>query len=173
MWIWEGHGGTRNLFQCGSNEQGEDKKKGLLFKKFHKWKKFFSWKISTNCGCRLKVRAIFHEFLSEDQRKKSSVRKFHKFWLSSQTSCDFSPILKWFLFSMVDFWVTAQRVWFNFWVSSELLRDLNYLKNEVKWQVGGLPSTTALCAVLRELFLKRLSSIFLYLLNRMQWARKI
>ena len=30
--------GTRNLFQCGSNEQGEDqKKKGLQFKNFHKF----------------------------------------------------------------------------------------------------------------------------------------
>ena len=36
MWIRERHGGTRNSFQCGSNEQGEDQKKGLLFKNFHK-----------------------------------------------------------------------------------------------------------------------------------------
>ena len=52
MLIREGHGGTRNLFPCGSNEQGEDQKKGLQFK------------------------------------------NFHKFWSSSQNSCDFSRILK-------------------------------------------------------------------------------
>ena len=52
MLIREGHGCTRNLFQCGSNEQGEDQKKGLQFK------------------------------------------NFHKFWSSSQNSCDFSQILK-------------------------------------------------------------------------------
>ena len=53
VWIQEGHGSTRNLFQCGSNEQRENHKKGLQFK------------------------------------------NFHKFWLSSQNSCDFSRILKW------------------------------------------------------------------------------
>ena len=60
MWIREGQGGTRNLFQCGSNEQGEDQKK------------VFSSKIFTNCSYRLKILAIFHEFLSEDQKKKRS-----------------------------------------------------------------------------------------------------
>ena len=59
MRIWEGHESTRNLFQCGSNEQGEDKKKGLQFK---------------NSGYRLKILAIFHQFLSEDQKKKKSLR---------------------------------------------------------------------------------------------------
>ena len=53
MWIREGNLGTRNLFQCGSNEQGEDQKKGL------------------------------------------QIKKFHKFWLWSQNSCNFSRILKW------------------------------------------------------------------------------
>ena len=52
MLIREGDGGTRNLFQCGSNEQGEDHKKSLQF------------------------------------------NNFHKFWSSSQNSCDFSRILK-------------------------------------------------------------------------------
>ena len=51
MWIRKGHGSTRNLFQFGSNKQGEDQKK-----------KVFSSKIS---GYRLKIRAIFHQFLSE------------------------------------------------------------------------------------------------------------
>ena len=60
MLIREGHWGTRNLFQCGSNEQGEDQKK----------KKAFSSKISTNSGHRLKILAIFHEFLSVEQKKK-------------------------------------------------------------------------------------------------------
>ena len=47
MWIRKGHKGTRNLFQCGSNKQGEDQekkvlcsktstKKGLQFENFHK-----------------------------------------------------------------------------------------------------------------------------------------
>ena len=66
-------------------------------------------------------------------------------------------------------WLRPQ-VWFNCWVSPEFLGDLNPLKNEVKWQVGGLPSTTALCAVLRKLFSIHLSSIFLFLLKGMQWA---
>ena len=60
-----GHGGTRNLFQCGSNELGEDKKK----------KKVFSSKMSTNSDYRLKIVAIFHEFLSEDQKNKTFVLK--------------------------------------------------------------------------------------------------
>ena len=34
MLIREGHGGTRNLFQCGSNEQGEDQKKRSLLQQF-------------------------------------------------------------------------------------------------------------------------------------------
>ena len=59
MWIREGHEGTRNLFQCGSYEQGEDQKE-----------KVFSSKISTNSGYRLKILAIFHEFLSEDKKKR-------------------------------------------------------------------------------------------------------
>ena len=64
MWIREGHGGTRNLFQCGSTEKCEDQKK------------VFNSKMSTNSGCRLKMLAIFHEFLSEDQKKRSSSKKF-------------------------------------------------------------------------------------------------
>ena len=67
MWIREGHGGTRNLFSCGSNEQGEDQKK-----------KVFSSKIPRNSGYRLKILAIFHEFLSEDQKKRSSSQNFYE-----------------------------------------------------------------------------------------------
>ena len=52
VYLCEFERGTRNLFQCGSNEQGEDQKKGIQFK------------------------------------------NFHKFWSSSQNSCDFSRILK-------------------------------------------------------------------------------
>ena len=33
-------------------------------------KKVFSTNISANSGCRLKILTIFHEFLSEDQKKK-------------------------------------------------------------------------------------------------------
>ena len=51
--------GTRNLFQCGSNGQGEDPKKRV-----------FNSKISTNFDCRLTILAIFHEFLSDWKPKK-------------------------------------------------------------------------------------------------------
>ena len=57
MRIREGHGGTRNLFQSGSNKQGEDQKN------------------NNNKGL---------QFIN-----------FHKFWLTSQNSCDFLRILKW------------------------------------------------------------------------------
>ena len=78
VYLCEFERGTRTLFQCGSNEQGEDQKKGLLFKNFHKYKKVFSSKISTNSSCRPKVLAIFHEFLSEDKKKRSSSQKLYK-----------------------------------------------------------------------------------------------
>ena len=74
MWIGIGHGGTRNLFLCGSNEQDEDHKK-----------KVFSSKISTNFGYCLKILAIFHKFLSEDQKKRG---------LSSKISINFGYRLK-------------------------------------------------------------------------------
>ena len=51
--------GHVNLFQCGSNERDEYQKK-----------KIFSSKISTNSGHRLKILAIFHEFLSVEQKKR-------------------------------------------------------------------------------------------------------
>ena len=53
----------RNLFLCGSNEQGEDQKKKT------KKKHVFSSKISTNSGYRLKIFAIFQEFIGEDKKK--------------------------------------------------------------------------------------------------------
>ena len=62
-----GVGGTRNLFQqCGSNEQGEDQKK------------VFSLKISTNSSYCVKILAIFHEFLGEDKKKRSSFQNFYE-----------------------------------------------------------------------------------------------
>ena len=77
MRIREGHGVTRNLFQCGANEQCEDQRK-----------KVFSSKI---CGYWLKILAIFHKFLSEDKKKKkkrSSVQKFY------ETRCESTKITK-------------------------------------------------------------------------------
>ena len=61
--------------EISSNEQGEDLKK----------KKVFSSKISTNSSYRLKILAIFHEFFSEDQKKKGLRSKnFMKFGVSPQ-----------------------------------------------------------------------------------------
>ena len=60
-------GGTRNLFQCGSNEHGEDQKK----------KKVFISKISKNSGYRLKILAIFYKLLSEDKKKKITRKDSH------------------------------------------------------------------------------------------------
>ena len=43
-----------------------------------KKKRVFSSKISTNSGYRLKIRAIFHEFLNEDEKKRASSQKFYE-----------------------------------------------------------------------------------------------
>ena len=64
MSIREGHGGTINLFQCGSNEQGEDKKKGLQSKTSQKF-----WSSSQN-SCN------FPRIKSEGQKKRSSFQNF-------------------------------------------------------------------------------------------------
>ena len=58
MWIREGHGGTIYSSVDQTNKVKTKKKK------------VFSSKISTNSGFHLKILAIFHEFLSEDQKKK-------------------------------------------------------------------------------------------------------
>ena len=101
--------GTINLFQCGSNEQGEDKKKGLQFKTSYKFwsssqkscdyqkflsedekkEKVFSPKLATNSGHRLKILAIFHEFLSESQKKKKKRSSFQNF---SEIRCESTKI---------------------------------------------------------------------------------
>ena len=41
-------------------------------------KKVFCSKIFTNSGYRLKILSIFHEFLSEDQKKRSSSQNFYE-----------------------------------------------------------------------------------------------
>ena len=66
IYLCEFERSTTNLFQCGPNEQDEDQKK------------VFSSKISTNSVYRLKILAIFHEFLSEDRKKRSSSQNFHE-----------------------------------------------------------------------------------------------
>ena len=59
VYLCKFEGGPRSLFECGSNEKGAEQKK-----------KVFGTNISTNFSCCLKILAIFHEFLSEDQKKK-------------------------------------------------------------------------------------------------------
>ena len=54
-------------------------------------KKVFSSKISTNSGCRLKVFAIFHEFLSEDQKKKKKKSPSQNFY---EIRCESTKITK-------------------------------------------------------------------------------
>ena len=50
-----------------------------------KEKKVFSTKISTNSCCRLKIFAIFYEFLSEDQKKRGlRLQSAMKFGVSPQ-----------------------------------------------------------------------------------------
>ena len=51
----------RSLFECGSNEKGQDQKK------------VFSTNIYTNSDSRLKILAIFREFLGKDQKKKKKI----------------------------------------------------------------------------------------------------
>ena len=63
------------LFECGSNEKGEYQKK--------KKKKVFSANISINSGCRLKILAIFHKFLSEEKKCLRS-KSFMKSGVSPQ-----------------------------------------------------------------------------------------
>ena len=68
MLIREGHGDTRNLFQCGSNEQGEDQKK-----------KVFGSTISTNSGHRLKILCDFSRILKcRIRKKRSSSQTFYE-----------------------------------------------------------------------------------------------
>ena len=43
-----------------------------------KKKQVFSTNISTNSGCRLKILAIFHEYLSKDRKKRFSSLKFYE-----------------------------------------------------------------------------------------------
>ena len=56
--------GHEKLIQCGSNEQGEDQKKGLQFKNFHKF-----WLSSQNSCNFSRI---------QDQKKRSSSQKFHE-----------------------------------------------------------------------------------------------
>ena len=61
-----------------------DQTKKLKTKK----KKFFNANISTNSGCRFKILALFHEFSSEDQKKRSSSQK------SYEIRCESTKITK-------------------------------------------------------------------------------
>ena len=69
-------GGTRSLFM--RIRGGREKFIRVWIKRKRrrpKKKVFFTNRpISTNSGCRLKILAIFHEFLSEDQNKKKKKR---------------------------------------------------------------------------------------------------
>ena len=67
MLIREGHGGTRNLFQCGSNEQGENQKKVLQFKNFHKF-----WSSPQNSCDFLRI------LKCRTKKKRSSSQKFYE-----------------------------------------------------------------------------------------------
>ena len=53
-------------------------------KKVKTKKKVFGSKISTNSGCHLKILAIFHEFLSEDQKKGLRPKSFIKSGVNPQ-----------------------------------------------------------------------------------------
>ena len=59
MLIREGHGGTLIYSSVDQTNEMNTKKK-----------KIFSSKISTDSGHRLKILAIFHEFLSVEQKKR-------------------------------------------------------------------------------------------------------
>ena len=55
MWIREEHEGTRNLFQCGWNEKGEDQKKRSSSQKFYEIRYESTkitkiWAVNTNLG---------------------------------------------------------------------------------------------------------------------------
>ena len=64
MWIWGWHGKFTRVW--------------IKQKRWRPKKKVFSTKISTNSGCCLKILAISHEFLSEDQKKRSSSQRFYE-----------------------------------------------------------------------------------------------
>ena len=78
-----GGGGGRNKFWGGTRSFCYVNSKGARevcssvdqTKKVKTKKKVFSPNISTNSGCRFNILAIFHEFFSEDQKKKIFVPK--------------------------------------------------------------------------------------------------
>ena len=81
VYLCEFEGGTRSLLECRSNEKRDDKKK----------KKVFSTNISTNSGCRLKIPAIFDEFLSKVQIKKKKTSLSQKFY---DIQCESTKVTK-------------------------------------------------------------------------------
>ena len=76
MWIREGHGRTRKLSQSGSNEQGEDQKKGL-----HRNSEGFSAKIRNSISFSGRKQVI-------SKKKRSSSQNFYKI------QCEFAKITK-------------------------------------------------------------------------------
>ena len=62
--------GAREIYSSVDQTNKVETKKRCYVQKFPQIKKVFCSKISTNSDCRLKVLAIFHEFLSEDQKIK-------------------------------------------------------------------------------------------------------
>ena len=80
-------GGTRSLFMW---IRGGHEKFIWVWIKQKRWrpkKKVFSTNIFTNSGC-LKILAIFHEFLSEDQKKRSLSQRFY------EIRCEFTKTMK-------------------------------------------------------------------------------
>ena len=80
MWIREGHG-AREIYSSGDQP-----------KKVKTKKKVFSSKFFTNFGFRLKIIAIFHEFLSEDQKKRSSSKKYYEIRCESTKITKIRPV---------------------------------------------------------------------------------
>ena len=66
--------GARKIYSSVDQTNKVKTKKKVFCSKFLQIKKVISSKIFTNSGCHLKVLAIFHEFLSEDQKKKKKRR---------------------------------------------------------------------------------------------------
>ena len=73
--------GAREVYLCEFGRGRGHEKFIPVWIKRTRWrpkKKVFSSKIFTNSGYRLKILAIFHEFLSEDQEKRFSLQNFYE-----------------------------------------------------------------------------------------------
>ena len=136
---------------------------------WHLSKKIFRIKIAGKGAAVEKYRTVIGgKRINERASFGYNVEAVHKFFLSAEGGfrsfdkgdcrAHFSSYL-----SIFDFWALAHILGVVQLLSLPGVPPWpNPFKNEAKWQVGGLPPTTALCAVLRELFFIRFRLSFYF-----------